>query len=73
MLLFRSEEHVETWYRRRGIATGATLTLDQAWELACLWYANRMAPDWERRTPGGAEAVFASLGLTDEFWRLTGP
>jgi hypothetical protein len=73
MLLFRSEEHVETWYRSRRVATGATLTLDQAWELARIWYANRMARDWERRTPEEAEAVFASLGLTGEFWRLTGP
>jgi Alkylmercury lyase len=73
MLLFRSEEHIEAWYRRRGIATGATLTLDQAWELARIWYADRMAPDWERRTPEEAEAVFASVGLTGEFWRLTGP
>jgi hypothetical protein len=32
-----------------------------------------MAPDWRRRTPEEAEAVFASLGLTGEFWRLTSP
>jgi hypothetical protein len=73
MLLFRSEEHIDTWYRRQGIPTGATLTLDQAWELARIWYANRMAPDWRRRTPEEAEAVFAGLGLTGEFWRLTTP
>jgi hypothetical protein len=73
MLLFRSEEHIDTWYRRRGVATGVTLTLDQQWELARIWYADRMAPDWRRRTPEEAEAVFASLGLTDEFWRLTRP
>jgi hypothetical protein len=73
MLLFRSEEHIDTWYRRRGIAMGATLTLNQQWELARIWYADRMAPDWRRRTPEEAEAVFASLGLTGEFWRLTGP
>jgi hypothetical protein len=70
MLLFRSEEHLDGWYRRRGIATGATLTLGQQWELARLWYADRLAPDWRRRTPEEAEAVFASLGLTGEFWRL---
>jgi hypothetical protein len=73
MLLFRSEEHIDTWYRRRGVVTGATLTLNQQWELARIWYANRMAPDWRRRTPEEAAAVFASLGLTGEFWRLTSP
>lgn len=73
MLLFRSEEHVQKWYRGRGIAIGANLTLEQQWELARLWYSDRMSPDWRRRTPEEAEAVFASLGLTGEFWRLTGP
>jgi hypothetical protein len=72
MLLFRSEEDIDRWNRRRGRARGATLTLDQQWELARIWYADRMAPDWRRRTPEEAEAVFASLGLTGEFWRLTG-
>jgi hypothetical protein len=71
MLLFRSEEHVDTWNRRRGIARGATLTLGQQWELARIWYADRMAPGSRRRTPGEAEAVFASLGLTGDFWRVT--
>jgi hypothetical protein len=73
MLLFRSEEHVDTWYRRRGIATGATLTLEQQWELARVWYADVLSPDWRRRTTDEAQAVFASVGLTGEFWRLTRP
>ena len=72
MLLFRSEEHIDAWYRR-GIARGATLTLEQQWQLARTWYADRTAPDFRRRTPEEAEAVFASLGLTGDFWRLTGP
>ena len=73
MLLFRSEEHVKSWYQNQAIRTGAILTLEQQWELARLWYTDRMSPDWRRRTPAEAEAVFASLGLTDEFWRLTAP
>ena len=73
MLLFRSEEHVKSWYQRRSIPIGASLTLEQQWELARVWYSDRMSPDWRRRTPQEAEAVFASLGLTGEFWRLTGP
>jgi hypothetical protein len=72
MLLFRSEEHVGAWYRRRASSKGATLTLEQQWELARLWYADRLSPDWRRRTPEEAETVFASLGLTGEFWRLAG-
>jgi hypothetical protein len=71
MLLFRSEEHIDAWYRLRGIATGATFTLDQQWELSRVWYADLMSPDWRRKTPEEAQAVFASVGLTGEFWRLT--
>jgi hypothetical protein len=73
MLLFRSEEHVKTWYQRQGLSTGAILTLEQQWELARVWYSDRMSPNWRRRTPTEAEAIFANLGLTDGFWRLTGP
>ena len=73
MLLFRSEEHVKNWYRSQGIPTGASLSLEQQWELARVWYSDRMSPDWRRRTPEEAEVIFASLGLTGEFWQLTGP
>jgi hypothetical protein len=72
MLLFRSEEHVKSWYQKQGTPMGAILTLEQQWELARLWYSDRMAPDWRRRTPEEAEAVFAGVGLTGDFWRLTG-
>ena len=72
MLLFRSEEHVEAWYRSRRFPKGATLTLMQQWELARIWYADRLSPEWRRRTAEEAEAVFASLGLTEDFWHLTG-
>lgn len=73
MLLFRSEEHVKNWSQRRGLPPGAILTLDQEWDLARLWYADRMSPDWRRKTPAEAQAIFAGLGLTDEFWKLTAP
>ena len=65
MLLFRSEEHVRIWYQERGTTTVAILTLAQQWELARVWYADRLSPDWRRRTPEEVE-VFASLGFTGE-------
>lgn len=73
MLLFRSEGHVKNWYHRQGIPMGASLTLEQQWELARVWYSDRMSADWRRRTPEEAGAVFDSLGLTGKFWRLDGP
>ncbi len=73
MLLFRSEEHVEEWYRGRDMPAGATLTLERQWDLARIWYADRLSPGWRPRTPEEAEAVFAGVGLTGDFWRLTRP
>ena len=70
MLAFRSEAHVERWLEQRGLERGAVFPLGQLWRLADAWYADRLAPDWRRRTPDEAEALFASLGLTGDFWRL---
>lgn len=73
MLLFRSEEHVTRWYARKGLPTGATMTVDQQWRLAQQWYAGRDAPTWQRRTPREAEAIFDDVGLRGDFWRLPQP
>ncbi len=70
MLAFRSEEHVERWCEMRGLERGAVFPLETCWRLADAWYANRLAPDWRRRTPDEAEALFAELGLEGDFWRL---
>ena len=71
MLLFRSEEHVRVWSERPGHSMGATLTLDQGWRLAKAWYEDRLSPDWVRKTPDEAQAVFDSIGLVGAFWALT--
>jgi hypothetical protein len=73
MLAFRSEAHVDRWCRARRVQRGAVFTLEQAWRLAHAWYADRLSPDWRRRTPEEAETVFASIGLTGDFWRLSEP
>lgn len=70
MLGFRSEAHVDRWLAERGLARGAIFSLEQLWRLADAWYADRLAPDWRRRTAAEAEALFAELGLTGDFWRL---
>jgi len=69
MLLFRSEEHVDRWTARHG--RGTTITMDQQWKLAKAWHrGDRRDPSWRRHTVDEAETLFASLGLTGEFWRL---
>ena len=70
MLAFRSEAHVARWLEQRLLERGAVFSLAQLWQLADAWYSDRLSPGWRRRTPDQAEALFASLGLTGDFWRL---
>ena len=70
MLLFRAEEHIETWCRQWTQPRGATLTIDQAWQLANAWYANKMETNWRRATMEETEALLTRLGLTGPFWNL---
>ena len=71
MLAFRSEAHVDEWCGRHRIERGAVFTLEQAWQLARAWHADRLSPEWRRATPEEAEAIFESIGLTGDFWRLS--
>jgi len=46
------------------------LSVQTAWELALVWYNDRLSPDWRRRTTEEAETLFRGLGLTGDFWAL---
>ena len=47
------------------------MPLETGWRLAREWYGgDRRDPQWRRRTIEEAEALFAELGLTGDFWRL---
>jgi hypothetical protein len=70
MLAFRSEEHVDRWREQRCLPRGAVLSLEQAWGLGREWYADRLSPEWRRKTPDEAGSIFAELGLTGPFWAL---
>lgn len=70
MLLFRSEQHVDRWCQQWGRSRGGTLSLEQGWKLAQLWYADRLKPEWRPSTAAEAQAVFAKVGLVGEFWSL---
>ena len=47
------------------------MTVEQQWQLAYRWFRGRDRPEWRKRSAEGAEALFASVGLTGDFWRLT--
>jgi len=71
MLLFRSEKHVDRWCKLWNQPRGAMFSAEQAWQLAQRWYAaDRREPTWRRKTIDEAEATFAQLGFTSDFWRL---
>jgi hypothetical protein len=62
---------VNRWCAARNRRVGAVVPLQTAWALAMAWYTGRLEPDWRRRTPAEAQALFTSLGLVGEFWRVT--
>ncbi len=72
MLLFWSEEHVQKWRADWNLHEGEKLGLETCCRLAFEWYSpDRRQPDWRRRTVDEAEALFARLGLTSPFWKLS--
>ena len=72
MLYFRSEAHIDRWCESWHLPRSAVLPLPQGWQLARTWYGeDRRHPSWRRRTVDEAQALFTSLGLTSEFWKLS--
>ena len=70
MLLFRSEQHVERWCSQWGREVGGVFSLEQGWLLAQKWYGDRLDPNWKPTSHKEAEALFASCGLTGEFYKF---
>ena len=52
------------------MASGALMTIAQAWDLSRRWYGTRLDCDFRRPTAHEARAIFVSVGLTGAFWRL---
>lgn len=67
MLLFRSEETVNSWCKARGIPRRPLISLEQLWQLAVHWYANRLTVESRRPAPEEM-SIFESIGLTGSFW-----
>jgi len=68
MLLFRSEESVDGWCTANGLPRRPLVTLKQLWQLAVIWYGNRLTPESRRPAPDEMVSIFGSLGLTGPFW-----
>ena len=68
MLLFRSEETVNLWCEDRGLPRRPLVSLEQLWQLAVIWYGNRLTPESRRPAADEMVGVFESIGLTGPFW-----
>ena len=68
MLFFRSEERVREWCESHGYPMRPLVTMNQLWQLATSWYAGRLQPDARRPRPEEMRTIFASIGLTGDFW-----
>ena len=68
MLFFRSEERVRDWCRSHSYPMRPLVRIDQLWTLATAWYSTRLQEDSRRPQPEEMRAIFAGLGLTNEFW-----
>jgi hypothetical protein len=61
---------VDAWCASQQLSRGAVLTLAQVWLLAQFWYGDRLSAEFRRPTRDEAQAIFARVGLTGDFWRL---
>ena len=68
MLLFRSEDTVDLWCKAHHIQRRPLVNLEQLWQLAVHWYANRLTVESRRPAPNEMVSIFASIGLTGPFW-----
>jgi hypothetical protein len=68
MLLFRSEETVDLWCARNRVPRRPLINLDQLWQLAVHWYANRLTVESRRPAADEMASILNSLGLTGAFW-----
>jgi hypothetical protein len=44
------------------------VTIDQLWKLATTWYSTRLEENSRRPQADEMRSIFASLGLTGDFW-----
>jgi hypothetical protein len=70
ILFFTGEAKVEEWCARHGRPKGALLDMRKAIGLADRWFGDYASPEWRRKTPDQALAIFEELELDPEFWTL---
>jgi hypothetical protein len=67
---FRSEAEIDQWCERHDMGRGAVLTIPALWHFAKDWYGNYLDDSWRKRSREDIKSIFASHGLTSEFWDI---
>ena len=70
MLPFDSEEAIDNWCISQNVSKNEVQPINRVWELAKEWYGYYLSPDWKRKTPEEARAIFDKVGLTGSFWQI---
>lgn len=70
MLYFRSEDNIPQWSKANNMPIGAILSVEQLWALSKAWYFDRLDADYTGRNAAELMDLFASVGLTGDFWRI---
>ena len=56
--------------RRVYVEPGELIPVAQLYDLARVWYGDRLDPGWTPRDRAANQAVLDHVGLTGRFWRL---
>ena len=70
MLMFESEEAVETWTERHRVERGDVQPVEVVWDLAKIWYGRHRDRDWQKWSVEEARQIFSGLGLDGKTWEL---
>jgi hypothetical protein len=57
------------WCAIKNEPRGEVLSIELLWQLAQIWYDNRLSIDYHGRTLAQAQDIFKQLGLTSAFWQ----
>lgn len=69
MVFFSSHEHLTDWSKSSG-AIGEALTIEQTLKLSVPFYHKKMSIDYVRPSRDETIALFQSLHLTGDFWKI---
>ena len=58
------------WCERQHVELGATVPLATGWQLGQLWYRDRLDENWQPKTVETIRSIFATVGLTGDFWTV---